>query len=259
MIISDINEYLFIAIPRTGSTTISSELIKHYQGREILEKHSNYYEFLKIANKKQKQYFVFATVRNPLDEIVSFYEKLRHPESSSLPDLESTKRLKLLSNYVNKPNHTFFGFLKKSFPFISSIELNAKYCDFVMRFENLQEDFKKVLKKIGLQKVRDLPTLNKTKKETDHFSKYYKNEEILKLSAKMFAPFMEKWGYQFPDKRFSNYITSSDRIKYIILQKIRYLHSKMSNMGLQKIINLYWSFSDRVSNNQTIRQVLLKY
>ena len=49
MIISEKNKYLFLELPRTGSTAISKELRDHYDGKRILRKHSLYHEFKKIA------------------------------------------------------------------------------------------------------------------------------------------------------------------------------------------------------------------
>ena len=77
MVISHKYKYLFIATPRTGSTAIQTELIKNYEGETIYRKHSHYFEFLSNATIKEKDYFVFASIRNPLDDIVSIYMKLK--------------------------------------------------------------------------------------------------------------------------------------------------------------------------------------
>ena len=77
MIISDEHKYVFVELPFTASTAISRELWEHYGGRRVLRKHSSYREFLKYASPEQRAYFVFSGMRNPLDEAVSLYVKLR--------------------------------------------------------------------------------------------------------------------------------------------------------------------------------------
>ena len=76
MIISHKHRYLFIAVPRTGSNTISEELCEMYDGEPILEYHSNYFEFAQQCSKEEKNYFVFCSVRNPLDDAASLYMKI---------------------------------------------------------------------------------------------------------------------------------------------------------------------------------------
>ena len=77
MIISHKYKFLFIGLPFSASSAITKELNKEYEGKPLLRKHSLYQEFLKIANDKEKKYFVFAVLRNPLDITVTVYEKMK--------------------------------------------------------------------------------------------------------------------------------------------------------------------------------------
>ena len=76
MIISHEHKYVFLELPHTGTRSVHRDLIEHHGGEEILSHHSNYYEFLKVAKKYERQYFVFSAIRNPLDLVVSQYFKL---------------------------------------------------------------------------------------------------------------------------------------------------------------------------------------
>ena len=246
MIISDKFKYVFLATPRTGSTAIISELCKHYSGRSILEKHTNYHEFLRIANKKQKDYFVFAGIRNPLDDAVSMYEKLRtnHGESYTNPSewIENggwvTQRMRNAYHFVQKPTTGFLEFIKYYYrmPYTSRINLNGKHCDYIIRFENLQEGFSNALQEIGLERVQDIPRVNPTK-EKKRYPEYYEDKETILHSAKVFAPFMIEWGYDFPSSRFYDYMSSINFSMYEITKQVRELYSRMSSLGLLRLID----------------------
>ena len=77
MVISHVNRYLFVEIPQTASTSLAEELVKHYDGHRIFRKHTDYDEFLRGASAAERQYRVVATVRNPLDIVVSKFVKAR--------------------------------------------------------------------------------------------------------------------------------------------------------------------------------------
>jgi hypothetical protein len=77
MIISHKYKFLFIGLPFSASSAISKELYLQYEGQPFLRKHSLYHEFKKVASKKEQGYFVFAVLRNPMEIVVSMYEKMR--------------------------------------------------------------------------------------------------------------------------------------------------------------------------------------
>ena len=86
MIISHKHKYLFIEVPRTGTTTISDILCRHYDGERILRKHSSYWNFLVKMKPEWKEYIVFSSIRNPMDSVVSLYFKLRNSQKNPFRD-----------------------------------------------------------------------------------------------------------------------------------------------------------------------------
>jgi hypothetical protein len=209
MIISHKYKYLFIETPQTGSTAISKELREHYNGHNILRKHSYYFEFEKIASSEEKKYFTFAGVRNPLDETVSTYLKYLSDHRSHYTD--SNKLLtngKFITagmikkyNFVQDKEKTFQDYVKKFYnhTYTNSIDINSKYCDHIIRFEKLSEGFSEVLRKLNIKQVRPLPQINKTEfKDEKKYEQYYTND-IKDHVIKIFGPFMQKWGYNFPE------------------------------------------------------------
>ena len=76
MIISHEHRFVFVELPRTGSTAVGKELIESYGGVRILRKHSSYGDFVRQATPDERTYFKFSSIRNPMDDAVSGYFKL---------------------------------------------------------------------------------------------------------------------------------------------------------------------------------------
>ena len=235
MIISHNNKYLFLQTPHTASTAIANELCKFYNGESILRKHANYLEFKRMSNSKEKNYFVFSTVRNPLDEATSIYTKYLTNHKSNYTDIKkrlenggwvSKKHIRRYLFTQNKEND-FGDFLKKFFshPYISVIEVNKKYCDYIMRYENIQNDFSNVLKLLDLKEVRPLPVLNKTENKS-HYLHYYKDDDTIKHAIKISGPFMKEWGYSFPSHWNASRYNSLSFFEYYITKRIMLHDSK---------------------------------
>ena len=208
MIISHRYKYVFLELPRTGSTTIGRELYKIYDGNRILFKHSTYRDFLKIASPEEKNYFVFSCIRNPLDDAVSRYFKLKinHRERYTDPAKVARRRKNVveriedrLYNYIQKNDADFPTFFKKFYtiPYNDWSALEHDRFDFIIRFENLEDDFATALELIGIEQQRPLPTLNKTGQRRDDYLSYY-TPPTIKRARRVFGPYMKQWGYEFP-------------------------------------------------------------
>jgi len=207
MVISDKYKYLFIEMYNTGSTSISNELCEFYDGRRILRKHSRYHEFLKTATEEQKKYFVFSGIRNPMDTVISVYSKFANNHKGKYTDPQQwrknggyvkDKRLQLFSDIKNA-QLTFQEYFLKYYkvPYDRWSRLDHEKFNYIIRYENIQNDFRAVLQKLNIEPLRDLPTLNKTEGKQD-YTNYY-TPEIQKRAVFVFGPFMDKWGYSFPD------------------------------------------------------------
>tara|TARA_Y100000589_G_C26952939_1_gene547256 strand:+ start:70 stop:810 length:741 start_codon:yes stop_codon:yes gene_type:complete len=223
MVISHKYRYLFIETPQTGCSAIRKELILNYDGESILSKHSSYYEFLKIASKDERKYFVFLGVRNPLDTIVSKYVKLKNNHRDRY-----TKRLKFnfsrqllfdIRDYfiykkVKKENFSFEDYINQNYLYLfdNISTLYKSKLNGVVKFENLNEDFKKILKKLKIEPIRDLPIYNNTKNKIP-FDQYYSNNRIKQKALIKCGIFMQIWKYNVPNSEWP-------LIKINIFQKI---------------------------------------
>lgn len=230
MIISKEHRYVFVELPRTGSTAIRDELISQYGGRKILVKHSTYRDFLRVANEDEKRYFVFSGIRNPLDDAVSHYFKLKtdhhgrftdpvrrryrlgnrgaeiyrrtgasprgsRPRRRSLAEFGENRKF----DYIRRHDADFATFIRRYrwLPYDNWSRLSHHGLDHVIRFENIQEDFAATLKLIGLEMTRSLPVVNKTEAKNNDFLRYY-TADIIPHAKFVFGPFMRKWGYELP-------------------------------------------------------------
>lgn len=239
MVIGKKYKYLFIETPRTGSTTLSKELRESYGGKEIVHKHANYHEFIKQASDKEKGYYVFAGVRNPLTESVSSYNKLLSNHLGMYTDPQY-----FLENggWVSKKRREMFAFVQehKSYkkylekyhrlPYTSNININKQHCNYIIRFENLADDFSHILKEIGAKQKRKLPHVNKTKKESS-MDEIFADKATRDKAIQVFGPYMLEWGYESPDGWPELKVSSADQKKYEATKRLRALYSKTVKGG----------------------------
>ena len=213
MIISHEHKYLFVELPRTGTTAIAKELIENYKGEKILTKHAHYDDFLKQASNEEKNYFVFSCIRNPIDRTLTRYYKLKTKYMNPKEDIARFRRqgrrvrlqtyyLYLQYKFIQNKNASFSQYIKRFyfFPYDDWSLKHHQNFDFIIRFENLSEDFDVLLEKLGVEKVRDLPLVNKTPSKEKSYLEILKDadEKTKKRVKHVFGYYMLKWGYKFP-------------------------------------------------------------
>ena len=233
MIISHKYKFLFIGLPFSASSAISKELYEQYEGEPFLGKHSLHHEFLKKATVEEKKYFVFAVLRNPMEIVVTVYEKMRinNKETFTNPKLFKenggyiTKKHLERFKFIQEKNATFqeyfLQFYTKPYDNLSSITLDK--CDYIIRYENMGKDYITALNKAGVINPRPLPLANKTQTKSKDLKKYY-TDEIKSRAIFVFGPFLQKYDYSF----FGNWGEIKPSFKSKILFKI---------MGVMRKIN----------------------
>lgn len=230
MIISDKHKYLFIELPRTGTSSISRELIENYNGRPILHKHATYKEFLKKADLEQRRYRTFSCIRNPIDRMVSFYVKCKTGfyDNRFQPNHKKNlyDRLFLIPRvrFIKETDAEFDEFLIRfhNLPYIDWSILDHDHFNHIIRFENLNEDFQNVIRSIGLNVVRNLPQTNVTL-EKGEFTTYL-NPQKARLYIKIFGPAMHIMGYKFPEFIENQSIPSRVWIKFHLIRTMKKIY-----------------------------------
>ena len=248
MVISHKHRYLFVEIPLTASWAIHSELCTHYDGSPILHKHATYPEFRRHASVDELKYFVFGTVRHPMDEVVSRYFKLLtdHKGVFSDPDrvqsLEADPYDRKKYDFVHSSDGDFEGFFLRYHrrPFGTLVDVDSDRYDVVMRYENLQHDFGATLQRLGIRQVRPVPVLNATQAKRGDWTSYY-TDAIRPRAQRVFAPFMSKWGYHLPSGWPVYPVSYVNAIEFRIVCAIRTLYMsrfRYDNRLLAKAVRL---------------------
>lgn len=244
MIICHEHKYVFVELPLTGTTAISMELCLNYGGEKILNKHSTYRRFLAQANERERDYYAFSCIRNPMDTVVSHYFKLRsqHFDFENPNKLAARNMLNRLIyknrnlgqlQFIRDHDADFVAFFLRYYkaPYSNWSILSHKQLDFVIRFEDLADDFSRVLKILGIDQIRELPVRNSTRQRSRHFHSYYTDDAIKRAKA-VFAPFMQEWNYDFPKEWGEVRPTAGLLLQYKALNLARRLYWSYLKHGL---------------------------
>lgn len=199
------HNFLFIHTSKTGGNSIQSALLPYsedyvedlphsHKSKDFevknsqfpeLKKHATLYDYQQCLGTEQLQkLFKFGCVRNPWERVISFYFS---PHRGGQP--WSKKGFMKMIDHEPIP---------QAVEMFSTQPPGAKTLtndlDFVIRFESLADDFKKVCAKIGLSSI-ELPHKNKSKR--DDYIAYY-DEEMLSLVEARYADDVKLFGYKKP-------------------------------------------------------------
>ncbi len=230
MIISHKYKFLFIGLPFSASSAIIKDLHDKYEGKTYLSKHSLYHEFKRLATKKEKDYFVFSVLRNPMDIIVTSYFKMKlNPKGNfTNPKLfkenggHITRSQRAKYNFIKDNNATFQQYFLKFYkkPYDNLFSLTSGHCDFIIQYKNIDKDYILALEKVGISNPTPLPKKNKTIGKDNDILFYY-SSDVRDRAISVFGPFMKKYNLDFPISWGNVRVSSIDRIKYNILVFIR--------------------------------------
>lgn len=176
---------VFVHIPKTAGTSIK-KVLGHVSEHDLASS---------VDSNIWKKYFTFAVVRNPYERLVSHYIFHRdhyrgeffkkYVPAPNIHKMSFVEYIKLIKEH-NK-NVTNF---RSQFEFIT--HPSGVPIDLICRFENLNEDWKKVQQKLSI--TTDLPITNKS----DHkkYREYY-NEETRNFVETFYKKDLDTFGYQF--------------------------------------------------------------
>lgn len=136
-------------------------------------------------SSRPAEYFVFSTVRNPFDRLISSWKYL-----------ESTKNRDLLDVLLNPPQEgADYRHLTRPQVAILQDAAGNLIPNFLMRFERLGDDFDIVCDKIGKPRTA-LRKVNVGSSRERHYRPYF-NTDTRHLAETLFRDDLEQFGYDF--------------------------------------------------------------
>jgi len=193
--------FLFVHIPKTAGNSIQS-VLRDYSEDEIvalrgeqdgierfglrnpnykIKKHSTLPEYrAALGEERFHSLYKFTCVRNPWDRMVSYY----FTPTKRVEAWNRKEFCKAISNVLSAADYLRLD-RGEGDPFGN--------VDYIMRFENLGEDFRAVCAALGLR-ATPLPQYNRSTRE--HYSKYY-DDNLREFVRKRFALEIERFGYTF--------------------------------------------------------------
>lgn len=212
---------IYIHLSKCAGTTIHKTLLKNFN--EIDNSKINFEELAENFD----QYFSFTVVRNTYSKVLSQYNHEKNAKMHS-HDLDSWLKIVSDKKIINGPNKDFSDYSNEY------NELNQKifctidgknYLNYVGRFENIDETFKKLNDQFG---IKNFPLLNPTI--------YRVNEINLKqtnLIKKIFKPDIEYFKFD-TIQNIKKPLFQKLKIKIILFKKIKIIKK------LKKIISTYF-------------------
>ena len=197
-------QFLFVHIPKTAGNSIQSVLRDYSEDQLValrkeqdgierfglrnpnykIRKHSVLKEYREALGDEQfRSFYKFTCVRNPWDRMVSYYfTPTQNPETWN--------------------RKKFHGIISRAVSVADDLRLDESEedpfanVDYVMRFENLTEDFRTVCSRLDIS-TPTLPRYNRSTRE--RYSKYY-DDELRELVRTRFAREIERFGYKFEER-----------------------------------------------------------
>lgn len=226
MIISHTHKYIFIKSTKTAGTSIEAALSGYCSGPDIvtsLEDHrfnrdesgawvhkamneGNYKQHddaLTIRNSLPADtwtsYFKFSIARNPWERTLSRFFWNHRNDPAMKPKKRFYHSLGIPFDELGPARKAFTRFLKEEAWDTNDrfYIIDGELCvDFVIRYEQLEQDLEEVCKRIGLPEVQ-LPRLKSGfRKAEHHYSEYY-DEESQALVAERHQNDIRLFGYRF--------------------------------------------------------------
>ncbi len=190
---------LFIHGRATASTAVHDAMESYLEGERLpkdrmlgddgqilVARHSNLPTLIRhgcLSPQERTKLLVFATVRNPFDQLVSHYSKMRAIQDGRLARPNAILTETRLDSLEYSATHPFeqwilshwrrpglLGRFRGPRPWRYS---HTKDVDHVLRFEQLQEDFSELLTRVGYEGTIELHRVNPTPGRERDYRRYY--------------------------------------------------------------------------------------
>lgn len=217
MILCNKHKFLYVHIAKTGGTSLRAALrrlqyrdpmyllqalcsrLSHWTGHRIAAKLPRHAKIICAQEMLPREYFdslfKFAFVRNPWDLQVSSFHHLKRERPHLLEGHDTFDAfLEWKVNPERKYQYHLDTVMTPQTDYL--VDFHGKVLtDFLGRFENLQEDFATICRRLGIP-APELPHKRKATDRERDYRKYY-NDRTAALVAQHFKRDIELLGYSF--------------------------------------------------------------
>lgn len=208
MLISEKRNFVFIAVPKTGTSSISKKLSEHediwrneilLDGKvvEIANEHISASEMKAQLGEEWARYYTVGCARNPWSKVVSAYHFYRNGRAVEQVWQREKFTIKMLLNVVLAkllPLSLWIRVhpLKTSAHFLTDRNGNL-LVDRIIKFEDLADEFGKLCAEIGLEPG----TIEHSNASSHRPYREYYSERNRRYVAKRFSEDIRLFGYSF--------------------------------------------------------------
>lgn len=199
----------FIHIPKTGGNSVTNWMMNNFDVRITKRRqHATITDAIEgnhSLGKLQREDlgWTFCVIRNPWDYLVSWYTFKVMLCKKYIQDLQDNPKLQesRKDKYNLAKQKKQLDFLHNGFEFWLR-QTNrkpqhywAKDCDYVMKLENIENEFKHVQKKLNC--YISLKHLNKTEGREKDYRTYYEKQELIDIVAEKYRTDIINYNYNF--------------------------------------------------------------
>ncbi len=192
----DDHHCMFVHIPKCAGVSICKSLFGNLAGG-----HTNIKKYQLIFSKAEfDRYFKFAFVRNPWDRLVSAFFFLRRGGFNESDRKWAREKLdqfqdfgSFVRKWVNRDNVSSWRHFVPQHKYVCSTD-GKLLVNFVGRFENLEEDFSYVSRRINAESA--LRVANRTASRKASYAEYY-SDETRRIVADVYREDIDLFGYRF--------------------------------------------------------------
>ena len=195
----DKHHCIFIHIPKSAGVSVSNSLFGGWTGG-----HTKMKAYTVIFNRKEfESYFKFTFVRNPWDRLFSAYnflkkggmfEEDRHWAKENIDvfsDFQQFVTALPKHKYILKHNHFAPQYEFICLPGDDEIRLN-----FMGFFENIEDDFEDIKRRLSIDENIQLKNENVTSVEHQDYKEHY-TDEMKNIAANLYSKDIDLLGYNF--------------------------------------------------------------
>lgn len=188
---------IFVHIPKCAGISVSKALFGNLSGG-----HAMIRDYLLAFDKEQfGSFFKFTFVRNPWDRLVSSYFFLKKGGMNAEDTIWSRDNLSryrtfrsFVESWVNNDNVQDWTHFIPQYQYICHPVTLRPLIDFIGKFEQIENDYKKVADRLGVKKR--LPKLNVTKTRPKGYRQFY-TPRTRDIVARVYSKDIEMFGYDF--------------------------------------------------------------